>query len=381
MILMRTDTRRPCADCMMRMLRCAGVLLLLGAVCGGVVHGERIIRTSSHLPAQLAISAADLGQDIVAYRKAGDGPWCPVNFQKRDGTIVLDIVPEVYGASKVYFLMNPRQGVDLSDHKPPLLLGMKLDGRGIAALMNQHIGVIPEAPDVVTIGIADRENALDLDSVEVTLNEEVVAREHVTIAPVSERQATVSVQLGEVIGYGKHRLAVSVSDRAPLGNRLTVALRFDTFDATNYALAAQGTTLSVDSCMANYGSLVALNDGVRYPAAPGRLNDVSWASEDNTSDHWIEVDFGQLRKVSEVVVYWTWYRGTPYLPKESEVRIEAGGEWVKLDAKRIDGKGENCISTFRFRPIEVQKLRVYQLAGEGANAAPGYMWVTELVVR
>lgn len=374
MVLMR-------ADCMMRMLRCAGALWLLGLMCGGVAHGERLISTSSYLQAQVAISAADLGQDIVAYRKAGDGPWRPVSFHKRDGTVVLDIVPEAYGASKVHFLMNPRPGVDLNDQKPPLLLGVKVDGRGLAALMNQHIGVMPKAPELLAIGVADRENALDLDSVDVTVNGEVVDEKQVTVERVSARQATINVRLGEIIGYGKHRLAVSVSDDAPLGNRLTVALSFDTFDATNYALAAQGATLSVDSCMGNYESLVSLNDGVCYPAAPGRLNDVSWASADNASDHWIEVDFGRVRKVSEVVVYWTWYRGAPHLPRGSEVRIEEGGEWVKLDAQRIDGKGENCIGTFRFKPIEVQKLRVYQLGGQGSSRAPGYMWVTELVVR
>ena len=381
MVLMRVDTRRPCADCMMRMLRCAGALWLLAALCAGVAHGERMISTSSHLPAQVAVSAEDLGQDIVAYRKAGDGPWRPVSSHKHDGMIVLDIVPEAYGASKVHFLLNPRPGVDLNDQKPPLLLGVKVDGRAIAARINQHLGVIPRAPELLTIGVAYRENALDLDSVQVAVNGEVVDGKQVSVERVSARQATVNVQLGEIIGYGKHRLAVSVSDDAPLGNRLAVALGFDTFDATNYALAAQGATLSVDSCMGNYESLVSLNDGVCYPAAPGRLNDVCWASADNALDHWIEVDFGRVREVCEVVVYWTWYRGTPHLPKESEVRIEQGGEWVKLDAKRIDGKGENCIGTFRFEPMELQKLRVYQLGGQGSSRAPGYMWVTELVVR
>ncbi len=352
--------------------------LLVALLLAPPAWADTLISATCQLPARVAVAAPDSPAALRIFTKDARGHWAPADFARQDGMIVLKLDPEKAGASRIYFLVNPRPDIDLDDAKPPLLLGVKVDGKPLALATDQYIGEFPKPPQSITFGVADRENPLDLHALRAKADNRPVDASHMPFSVISLRQVRLHVITAD-LSYGKHKVEVVVSDEAPLPNTLTAAVRFDVFDPTNYALAAQGTSLATDSCLPGYESLESLNDGVAYPPGPGRLNDVSWASADSPAAHWLELRFGQTRTISEIVVFWTLYRGKQHLPRETEVRIPQGEEWVKLDAKRIDGSGDNCITTFKFEPRPLQRVRVYQTAG--SENAPGYMWVTEVEAR
>ncbi len=359
---------------------CVVAALLVCALFASPIRAETLISASCQLPARVAVAAPDTAGELRIFTRDAQGHWGPADFEHQDGMIVLQLNPEKTGSSRMYFLINPRPHIDLNDTKPPLLLGVKVDGNPLPLSTDQHIGEFPNPPQTIAFGVAERENPLDLHSISAKINNQPVDASHMPFSVISLRQARIYVLTAD-LSYGKHKVEMSVSDEAPLPNTLTAVVRFDVFDATNYALAAQGATLAADSCLSNYESLTSLNDGVAYPPGPGRLNDVSWASADSSAEHWLEIRFGQTRTIGELVVFWTLYRGRHHLPRETDVRIPEGEDWVKLDAKRIDGSGDNCITTFKFEPIELDRIRVYQGARAGSDNAPGYMWVTEVEAR
>ncbi len=359
---------------------CVVATLLACALLALPAQAETLISASCQLLTRMAVAAPDTGGELRISTRDAQGHWGPADFEHQDGMIVLELNPEKTGSSRMYFLINPRPDIDLDDTKPPLLLGVKVDGNPLPLSTDQHIGELPTPPQTITFGVADRENPLDLHSLRAKIDNQAVDASHMPFSVISLRQARIYVVTAD-LSYGKHKVEMFVSDEAPLPNTLTAAVRFDVFDATNCALATRGATLAADSCLSNYESLLSLNDGVTYPPGPGRLNDVSWASADSSAEHWLEIRFGQTRTISELVVFWTVYRGRYHLPRETDVRIPEGDDWVKLEAKRIDGSGDNCITTFKFEPIELDRIRVYQGAGAGSDNAPGYMWVTEVEAR
>ncbi len=354
------------------------VALLISAAAAGPA-GAELVNATCYLPAQIALQAPADGRPVRVLAKPGDALWSAAQFDQRDGMLVFRLDPHQTGASHMRFLINPPEGIEPNDTKPPLLLGVKVDGRPVSTALEQDIGRMATPPRTITFGVADRENPLDLTALRVRLNGKTILPEHLDVQPIGPRQVRTEIRF-DAVGYGRQQLSLSISDQAPVPNSLTADVRFDVCDPTNYVLASNGVTLAVDGSFPNYESLAAINDGVRFPDGPGRLNDVSWASADGPGPHWIEVDFGQARTISEVVVYWTLYRGTPHVPREVQVQVPADGDWAALDAKRVDGPAETCTTTLRLEPLRTQRFRVCQPVG-GASPNSSYMWVVELEAR
>ena len=313
------------------------------------------------------------------FTKAGHAQWRPVDFEYRDGMLILHLDPERAGAHQMHFLFNPPPGTDLNETNPPLLLGVKVDGRPVEAVADQYLGSAPEPPQTILFGVADRGNMLDLHSIRATIDGRPV--DEVTLSVLSGREVRICVHIADV-GPGKHALQLSVSDAAPQRNVLTTSVRFHTFDPTNYAAAGNGAIVTVDSSYpyTGYEILDCINDGVRYmPSSPaGAIHPFAHPSSEENVPHWVQMEFPELKTISEVAVYWCTIRDTCHRSLGAEVQLPHGNEWTTVEAKATYSAGENCLTTFTFAPVQVKKFRVWQPAGGGSKARPDLMYLVEV---
>jgi len=335
-------------------------------------------------------STATLGADqpLRIYRMTAGGAWIPVEVEQEGNAVILRVGGDKPGERRAQFLFNPPAGIDVNDSRAPMLLGVKVDGKALPAVAAQQLETSPEAPRTITFGVADGENPLDLRSLCVRLDGARVQDDKLHIEAVSDRQVRVDVATGEV-GYGKHTVELCASDLAPAPNLLVVSVSFDVFrfvefdpdkKGTNLAAATE-TKMVADSAFPGWESLDALNDGVRYIVGPGTLNDVSWASAEVPTPHWVEITFPRPATIREVAIYWATFREVCHRARQVAVQIEKGDEWVTVEAVRSEGKDQECLTVLEFAPVEVRKLRVYQPAGAGCDERVDLMWLAEIEVR
>lgn len=359
---------------------CLGALTLAALMWAQTAPAEpgRAIAVEYVLRGSVSISPAE--PTAEAYCRYGDGPWQPAGLRRDGRVLLLDLDPAVSGRSRCRLLLDPPPWQVIGDTCAPVVLGVKVDGRPVKAGVEQELGTVAAPPRSLRFGVADIENPLDVDRVAVSIDGDAADPSQVVVERIGERQVRISVRLPEMV-YGDHVVAVGVTDRAPEPNVLKATVRFRTAAAGNCALASEGATIAVDSALDGYESPVALNDGAARLPGHACLNDVSWASAEMPGDHWIEVDFGRPRLLREVVVHWSPYRGICHAARRARVQVPAGGEWVELETKRIDGSSRSCQSIFRFVPTRLERLRVCQRSGGGPAERPNLMWVIEVEAR
>ena len=134
--------------------------------------------------------------------------------------------------------------------------------------------------------------------------------------------------------------------------------------------------LTVDSTAPSY-SKRPLNDGIRMPAVKFEP-EYAWISGGEAVEHWVELDLGRPRQVSEAGLWWMTFTG---LPQRTLVQYLDGTVWQPVSATPAWRPAAGAVETITFTPVTTTKLRVLQAAGGGGPGGPNLMGLSEIEVR
>lgn len=317
-------------------------------------------------------------EPVVFIRDAAT-PWRPAQFTPQGGRVVIPLDPASFAGGRARLLINPPPGVDIHDAHPPRLVRVQVDALARAPERDIALGPVARPPRRLVLVAEDRENALDPASLRLTLNGRPL-RARLRVEHAGPRALWVRAYL-PALGYGEHIIRYALADASPQANRLEGRISFGHYDMTNLVLAAHGTRLTADSHFVNYPSLDCLQDGEAPPPGDSLPNAISWASAETNSPHWVEVDFGRLREIREVVVHWASYTHQINTSRTFEVQAPENGDWRAVYRSPEEGEPEALFTRAEFEPLTVRRFRVWQPAGGGGTARPNLMWLTEIEAR
>ena len=178
-------------------------------------------------------------------------------------------------------------------------------------------------------------------------------------------------------GLGEANADVSENNLAYAGNELVTVTVDDNDTYVGYDTAA-------------------INDG--WYATPENHNQnnwarESWASMDNTNDHWIQFAFDGEKSISKVVVHWANDNDTYYSPQKAIVQVWINGSWINVatfSSAPAEEDGDYLAfqqtTEFTFASVSTEKVRVLQPSGMGCTDKYGdpvrvnIMWVSEVEI-
>ena len=358
-------------------------LWLLGAMCTALnqAHAGTYVLTIN-VPIEVCLSIGASSDEIHVFMKARGGKWQQADYELRDGRIRVWPDPKKLGGNEILLIINPPADLDIFDERPPILLGIKADGKPLPSVSDLSLGQTLTPPRVVTWGVADRENALDLGSLRVVLDGELIKDERISVTPVSARQVAVCLDL-QNLQYGEHEIEVTIADAFPQSNELHLRASVDKVAGTNYVRTASGEVeVTVDSHYETYYPSVApLTDGFSQLTGEGAGNDVTWASAENDQPHWIEIKLPEPKPIKEVTVYWAYSGSTFYTSQNIHIQVPDDGGWRTVYTPPGGGFGPQRNTSFFFGEVTTDRFRVYQPPNGGPAPRPGLMWAAEVEAR
>lgn len=315
----------------------------------------------------------------VVYVRSGDDPWQPAEFRAEDGRIMLSLDPAILHAGRALLLVNPSPGVDINDTAAPTLTALAVDGVARKVDPRVDLGAVGRAPEKLALEVEDAGNELDAGSVRVQVDGQRLLGGLYVAAP-RPRALVIAAQL-RPMETGTHTVRYQVQDTSPQANVLSGEVTFAYHDLTNLVLAAHGTRLTCDSCFPGYDSLPVLQDGVTKTAPATLPPETTWASAETPEPHWVQVDFGQPRTISQVKLFWANYVHQFHSSRHVQVEIPQGDGWRAVYVSPPEGEPDTWVTTASFAPIEVSRFRVWQPAGQGSPKRPNLMWLVEIEAR
>ncbi len=354
--------------------------LAISLMCGGVASAATV-HVMATAPVQLALPLATQTTPIQTFVRANGGSWQTAEYERSEGRITFELRPSQLGGGRIMLLINPPADLDIHDATPPQLIGLKVDGKPLAAESSVNLGSMQQAPRAIRVGFADAENKLDPASVHATVNGRSLPDNSITLDIAHPRRATAAVELSHV-EYGHHQVAISIADTAPSPNTAQVTVSFERIDTTNFiAAAVADIQMEASSSFPNYESLVALNDGFKQLTGAGCGNDVSWASAEEATDHWLEVTMPEAKTIKEVTVYWAYSGDTYFTSQKILIQVPDEGGWRNVSTPSPDGNPSGACTTFAFEPVKTDRFRIYQPKGGGSSSRPDLMWLAEIEAR
>lgn len=149
-------------------------------------------------------------------------------------------------------------------------------------------------------------------------------------------------------------------------------------DKNNYALAANGAIVTVDSTFPGYG-IKALNDGYRNEPKLSWA-DIAWASGETVDEHWVKLTFGDVQTISNVKIIWALDANTYWSSQQVVLQKFVDGKWMDMvDVNAIPQWQE--ITDIQFDQQTVKELRILQPKGMGPTKRPDLMWISEVEVH
>ncbi len=135
--------------------------------------------------------------------------------------------------------------------------------------------------------------------------------------------------------------------------------------------------IGVDSTSPSY-SPRTLNDGLRVAAVKFEP-EAAWISAPTAVEHWVQMDLGPPRSVSQVALFWMTLTG---LPQKTMVQYaDEAGAWKPVSATPIFRPATGAVEIVRFSPVTTSRLRVLQAPNGGGNGGPSLMGLSEVEVR
>ena len=103
----------------------------------------------------------------------------------------------------------------------------------------------------------------------------------------------------------------------------------------------------------------------------------SWASEDASVEHWVEVHFRSLATVSRVVLHWPESQGRFCASKRYRVEGNTGDRWEVLVESAPTSARPWTVHDLN-HPAKLSGLRVVQPPGGGSLDHPNRLWLSEI---
>lgn len=135
--------------------------------------------------------------------------------------------------------------------------------------------------------------------------------------------------------------------------------------------------IAVDSTSPPY-SARKLNDGIYVESVKFEPN-LAWISGATAGEHWVEMDLGRDRAVSEVRLHWMTYTSLPV--KVGLRYLDGGGNWQPIPGEpqwRAVAEGTETIS---LNSLKTRKLRIVQAPLGGGVISPMLMGLSEVEVE
>ncbi len=364
-------------------MRISTLALAVGVIIAGLLPAALqadVYLVSANVPVQIS-PPVQPSETLQVFIKAKGGEWQTPDYVVRDGRVIISPDPKKLGGSEMILVINPPADLNLNDSNPPIILGIKVDGAAHRASTALELGRLSDAPGVILWGIADRENALDLNTLRVTLNDRQIAPDALAVDVVGKRQVGVIADMGD-IDYGKHEVTIRIADVIPGANRLEARIGFELVDTGNLIqLVRDKVVVKTDSCFSSYPNLEPLIDGFKMLDGSGAGNDVTWASAEMGGPHWIEVTLPEPKPMKEVTVYWAFSGQTFYTSQRVEVQVPDNGGWRTIATSGDQPLQPQRNHTLRFDEVTTDRFRVYQPDKGGPAARPDLMWVAEVEAR
>ncbi|MBM3500897.1 MAG: discoidin domain-containing protein [Armatimonadetes bacterium] len=305
------------------------------------------------------------------------GAWHPASADRFPGGVTIRLDPEPTSFGRLRLLVDPPTQVDIHDRTPPRITGLKVDGKPKAPEAEVALGRGDWQPARIAVGVEDAESPVaEADVVFV-----VDGRRHgYGEGSVAKQGDTYALDLPD-LDLGQHTVVFTAADASPQQNEARLILTWERVLPDNYCLAEAGATLTVDSHFPNYPDVIPLQDGrTRLPGDHCR-NDVSWASAESPDPHWVEIDFGQVRRITRVSLGWAYYAGVYHTSQNWEVQLPDGNGWRTVWAAPPNGLEPRPFTTARWGFAVTRKLRIYQPPGGGPQGRPDLLWLAEVMAR
>jgi|GEM_PF-5432646 len=243
------------------------------------------------------------------------------------------------------------------------------NGTGVGSLLDN---------DTMTVTLVANPNSLPVGGGSTTLSWTSTKADSVVIRDQSSARITGS---GPTSGSTSTALtftstytatAYKMPSTATAQATVTVALPPGA-DSSNYAL---GRVATVSGTYTGY-TIGPLTDGVIAP----RSTATTWASDESALPHWVEIDFGAVRPINGVRLYWAWNSGRSAWMVSQQYTVQSWTGSAYVDIVTVNNPTATDSLTFTaFPTVSTQRIRIYQPANMGPATYPMIMWVTELQI-
>ncbi len=105
----------------------------------------------------------------------------------------------------------------------------------------------------------------------------------------------------------------------------------------------------------------------------------TWASSDNSLDHWIQIDFGsQKTQLNSATISWAFNTSQNKYMTSQRVDVQSwnGTAWITLGSTTYSG--DVASSSVTFPAVTTSRIRFFQPANMGNPTYTGIFWVTEV---
>jgi F5/8 type C domain len=139
------------------------------------------------------------------------------------------------------------------------------------------------------------------------------------------------------------------------------------------ATPTPGPGVTVDSTFSGYRT-EPIDDGV-INANGG--TQTTWSSGDNGTDHWIAIDFGTSRQVSNATLHWAYNQFQQKHMTSNRIEVQYWNGTSYQTAGTMAYTGDVPSTTINFTPVTTQRIRFLQPANQGNPSYPTVFWITE----
>jgi hypothetical protein len=167
-----------------------------------------------------------------------------------------------------------------------------------------------------------------------------------------------------------------VRSRDAAGNEAVGAdYTFTTLQNSNRNLAL-GIIPTVSGSYNGY-NVQTITDGVIKPRGG---TSTTWASDQSTNPHWIEIDFGGERNFNSVIISWAWNLSRASWMTSRQYMIQRWDGSSFVDIITVNNTASDSATATTFTPITASRIRIYQPSNMGPQGNRRIMWLTELEV-
>ena len=333
--------------------------------------GAEVIRLYATSQTTLTIPG-ETGATIVSKPAGVDCKWSPVPFKATEKGLSMTLQPPADG-KELLLLVNPAKDWNINDRTAPEIKSLLVNGTPMK--VEKNVVSVPEdvVVDTIAWSVEDAENTLDAKQTVFLLDDAPVQ------FSLGGNKAEGKLTMEQKI-MGNHSVKIRVVDCAPEANTTEVTLYFRYADKNTLLNPQNGLAkITVDSSYDGYNSLAPLNDGVLKLPGNSAGGDVTWASAEIPTEHWVRMDFKKEVTVKEAYIFWPRLENSS---KKVELQVLQGDKWVKVAGTPDTGQKDTLTTAFTLKtPAKGHSFRFWQPKGGGPSGRGDILWICEIVLK